>query len=75
MEKIDVKYNNIVVGYTYDEGKTVIFLDNEAAKEIQSQILNGYTVGVSSRRMGVIKEDNHVDYKDITEYGLINFGK
>ena len=33
------------------------------AKEIQSQILNGYKVGVSSRRMGIIKENKELELR------------
>ena len=73
MEKIEVKYLNVVIGYTCDGGKTIEFLDNEESKEVQNSLLKGHTVGISSRRMGTIDENGYVSYEKITEYGILNY--
>lgn len=71
MEKVEVKYLGVVVGYTYD-GQTIEFLNNELSKEVQSTLLGGNSIGISSRRMGTVDESGRVSYEKITEYGVIN---
>ena len=71
MKKLEVKYLGVVVGYTYGEGSTIEFLDNELAKQVLEKINSNNKVGLSSRRMGLIKEDNKIEYNEITEYGII----
>lgn len=53
---IEVKYKNKVIGHTPDEGKTIIFLDNDESKEFQKVALKGYPIGLSSRSMGIVHE-------------------
>jgi len=71
MEKTEVKYLGVVIGYTYD-GQTIEFLDNEHSREIQKTLSEGHTIGLSSRRMGTVDENGYTNYEKITEYGVIN---
>ncbi len=71
MEKIEVKYLGVVIGHTYD-GQTIEFLDNEHSKILKEDMLKGHTIGISSRRMGTVDENNKVNYVKITEYSVIN---
>jgi hypothetical protein len=61
MEKIEVKYLGVVIGHTYD-GQTIEFLDNEHSKILKEDMLKGHTIGISSRRMGTVDENNKVNY-------------
>jgi hypothetical protein len=71
MEKLEVKYLGVIIGHTHD-GKKIEFLDNEHAKEIQKTLLEGHTIGLSSRLMGTVDENGYVNYETITEYSVIN---
>ena len=55
MEKTEVKYLGVVIGHTYD-GQTIEFLDNEHSKEIQKTLSEDHTIGISSRRTGMVDE-------------------
>jgi len=75
MGRIEVKSNGIVIGYTYDEGKTIDFLDNDEAKKVLDKMNTGTLIGISSRRMGKVDEDGNVtDMGDINELGIIGDG-
>jgi len=75
MKKVEVKSNGIVIGYTYDEGKTIDFLDNDEAKKVLDKMKNGTPIGISSRRMGRVDEDGNVsDIGDINELGIVGGG-
>lgn len=54
-EMIPVKYNNKVVGYTEDEGKTIVFDNSEDAKLLLQSL--DTNIGISSRGVGKISED------------------
>jgi len=72
MNKIEVRSNNIVIGYTYDEGKTIEFLDNGEAKRIIRMLTTGEPVGISSRKFGRINNEGEVsDVSDINELNII----
>lgn len=64
---VEVKYLGVVVGYTYDN-KTIAFYDNEEAKQCKKDILDGQSIFISSRKLGVVKENNFVDEEEIVEY-------
>ena len=73
MKRVEVKSNGIVIGYTYDEGKTIDFLDNDEAKKVLDKMNTGIPIGVSSRRMGNVDEDgNIIDMGDVNEIGIIS---
>ena len=73
MKKIEVKSNGIVIGYTYDEGKTIDFLDNDEAKKVLDKMKTGTSIGVSSRRMGNVDEDGNItDVGDVNEISIIS---
>ena len=44
----------------------------KASKILKEDMLKGHTIGISSRRMGTVDENNKVNYEKITEYGVIN---
>jgi hypothetical protein len=70
--KIEVKYLDKLVGYTSDNGKTIEFLDNEAAKQLKEELLKRTPIGISSRRIGTIDENNRIISEDIIEQHCIN---
>jgi len=75
MGRIEVKSNGIVIGYTYDEGKTIYFLDNDEVKKVLDKMNAGTPIGISSRRMGTIDEDGNItDKGEINELGIIGGG-
>jgi len=49
--KIEVKSNGVVVGNTYNEGKTIDFLDNNEAKKVKDELLKGIHIGISSKKI------------------------
>lgn len=71
-EKIEVKLNGIVIGYTYDEGKTIEFLDTEEALNVKNAMFDGHPIGISSRKMGTVGEDGNVIIGKLNELGIIN---
>ena len=73
MKKVEVKSNGIVVGYTYDEGKTIEFLDNDETKKVLAIMNNGTPIGISSRKTGKINENGFVtDISDLNELGIVS---
>lgn len=75
MKKVEVKSNGIVIGYTYDEGKTIEFLDNEEALKVKDELFKGQIIGISSRRMGVIDKNGKIIKGKLNELGIINTPK
>lgn len=73
--KIEVKYRDVLVGYTENEGKTIEFLENKTAKQIRSLLLVDCKLGISQRSIGTIDENNNIINEKITEIGLINLEK
>jgi len=61
MNKIEVKSKGIVIGYTYDEGKTIEFLSNSEADKIKNEILTGTTIGISAQKFGTVNKDNNIN--------------
>lgn len=75
-KEIPVNYNGEVIGYTADEGKTIIFNNEDSSKKL-NELLKNKIVGVSSRAIGKIKSDNTIEEiekisYDISSYGTIN---
>lgn len=54
MKKIKVLYQNELVGYSYDNGKTMTFLNNE----IKEKLLQNHKVSVSCRKRADVDELN-----------------
>ena len=65
--KIDVKSNGIEVGYTYDNGGTIKFYDNNEAKRVLAILNTNTKVGISSRSSGNINSDGLVDNISLNE--------
>ena len=73
MEKVEVTSNGIVVGYTFDGGKTIEFLDNDEAKKVIAKMSNGTPIGISSRKTGKIDENGFItDIGDVNELGIVS---
>ena len=72
MKKIPVKHDDIIIGYTFDEGKTIEFLDNDEAIIIKNKLSISETVYVSSRRFGTVSKDNIVNMEELKELSIIN---
>ena len=70
---IPVKYNDEIVGYTTDEGKTIQFNDSDASKRVNEMLSQKQTVWVSSRAIGEIKSDNTVEEKEKISYDISHF--
>ena len=81
MKKIEVKSKGIVIGYTYDECKSIEFIDNKEAKIIQSKLMSGSQIGISYRRIGEVDKNGYivnmgpVNLKDYTKKDLIQLFK
>lgn len=72
IKKIEVKFNGVAVGYTYDGGKSIEFFDSKEAKEIMKELNTGSPIGISSRRIGKVDENGYVyDMGDINELNII----
>ena len=70
--KIEVKSNGIVIGHTYDEGKTIDFLDNDEAKKVLYKMNNRTPIGISHRRMGNVDKDGKVtDMGNVNEISIV----
>ena len=54
-KKVEVKSEGIVIGYTYDEGKTIEFLDNDEANKVKAKLFKGQPIGISSRQKDISK--------------------
>ncbi len=70
MNKIPVKYNNKIIGYTVDNGKTIIFNDTIEAKEILES--KDKTHFVSSRSIGQTQIDKSVIETEIIEIAIMD---
>ena len=68
MKKEEVKYLGIVVGHSYD-GQTIEFLNNEYSKKFKEEMLKGQRIGISSRRLEVVDEDELVNLDTTEERG------
>jgi hypothetical protein len=73
MKKIEVKFLDKLVGYTSDNGKTIDFLDNEAARQVKEELTKGTTIGISSRQAGTLNENNTVESENVNQYSIINY--
>jgi hypothetical protein len=71
--KVPVNYNGVVVGYTWDEGKTIEFIDSVAENEINRLISQGQIIGLSSRAIGEVRDDNTVEKTEEISYDLLHY--
>ncbi len=71
--KVPVNYNGVVVGYTWDEGKTIEFIDSVAENEISGLISQGQIIGLSSRAIGELKDDNTAEKTEEISYDLLHY--
>jgi hypothetical protein len=78
-KEIPVKYNDEIVGYTTDEGKTIQFNDSDTSKKVKEMLNQKQTAWVSSRAVGEIDSNNNLCYcgdpvdmtdPDCVEYNL-----
>lgn len=75
MKKIEVKYNGIVVGYTYDN-KNIQFLDTPEAKKVINKIMENSPIGISSRAYGHVDENGNIKEKsEPIEYNILKINK
>lgn len=67
--KVPVKYENNIIGYTNDNGRTIQLLDTDFAKIVKENILNANKiVSVSARSMGALNQDGTVESEPPFEY-------
>ena len=71
MEKIEVKYRGVVVGHTYDNGKTIEFGNHIIADEIKRELSHETTIHISSRQKGIINDDNTVSDVKLKELDIL----
>ena len=69
---IPVKYKDVIVGYTENEGKHITFFDTEEARECRAAILNGQPIGISSRSVGRVDENNFIVDEQKFEYSFMD---
>ena len=67
---IPVKYNDKVVGYTEDEGKTITFDNNEEAKLLLQSLDTNF--GISSRGVGKVSEDGSVIEREVKSIDIFD---
>jgi hypothetical protein len=67
--KVPVKYNDEIVGYVYDEGRTIEFIDSVVENKLKLLSQN-HMIGVSSRAIGEIKDDNTVKETEKLSYHI-----
>jgi len=67
---IPVKYKNTVIGYTPDEGNTIVFDESETAKYVKSKILNKGIISVSSRSTGEVDHHGKIFNQQINELNI-----
>jgi len=65
---VEVKYLGVVIGYTYDNCKTIVFIDNEVAEVCKNNIFKNKSLFISSRQKGTIGDDNIVAIEEAIEY-------
>jgi hypothetical protein len=70
---IPVKYNDEIVGYTADEGKTIQFNDSDTSKKVIEMLTQNQGGWVSSRSIGEIKSDNTIEEKEKISYDISHF--
>jgi hypothetical protein len=70
MNKIPVTYKSKIIGYTIDNGKTIIFNDSVEAKEILES--KDKTHFVSSRSIGQTQIDKSVIETEIIEIAIMD---
>ena len=67
---IPVKYNDKVVGYTEDEGKTITFDNTEEAKLLLQSLDTNF--GISSRGVGKVSEDGSVIEREVKSLDIFD---
>ncbi len=67
---IPVKYNDKVVGYTEDEGKTITFDNSEEAKLLLQSLDTNF--GISSRGVGKVSEDGSVIEREVKSLDIFD---
>ena len=67
---IPVKYNDKVVGYTEDEGKTITFDNTEEAKLLLKSLDTNF--GISSRGVGKVSEDGSVIEREVKSVDIFD---
>lgn len=67
---IPVKYNDKVVGYTEDEGKTITFDNTEEAKLLLQSLDTNF--GISSRGVGKVSEDGSVIEREVKSFDIFD---
>ena len=65
----------IVIGYTYNEGKTIDFLDNDEALKVKNDLFKGQPIGISARRMGTVDDNGKVNVGELNELGIVHKSK
>lgn len=68
--RIPVNYHGVVVGYTFDGGKTIEFNEGVAENILKKQI-----IGVSARSLGKVLDDNTVEKAEEISYDIITADK
>lgn len=71
--KVPVKYNGVVVGYTIDCGKTIEFIDGAAEGKINKLLSQNQIIGVSARALGKVLDDNTVEKTEEISYDIIHY--
>lgn len=74
-EKVEVKSNGIVVGYSYDEGKTINFLDNEEALIVMDKLNNMEATFISARKQGTVDDNGKVTIGGLNELCIVNLSE
>lgn len=69
---IPVKWKDVIVGYTENEGKYIQFFETDEAKECRAAILNGQPIGISSRTIGRVDENNLIVDEQKFEYSFMD---
>jgi hypothetical protein len=72
---IPVTFNNTIVGYTCNEGKTIEFVDNNARDMLQDMLNIQGLIGISSRSVGNIDEYDFITNKKPIELSFFKLNK
>ena len=67
---IPVKYNDVVIGYTEDDGKTITFFETETAREVKKKCLSGHPLSISARSVGCIDETGNITHQELKELNI-----
>ena len=67
--EVPVKYNGVVVGYTIDDGKSIKFNDSVVENKLK-QLSQNHMIGISSRAIGEVKDDNTVEEAEKLSYDI-----